>query len=445
MQNSAKWCKKVGKFLANFEKVGKFLAKKMGSSLTLFYTFRLFIMASVKIKLDTRTAKKDGTYPVVASVSAGKGRNYRLPIGISVRPEHWEPIRGFVKNHENHTSYNMLITRTFARVNECLLMLEFEGRLNALSQGSLQAILKKVILGKEISNSPMLVESFNSYIQGLDNPSTIYLYRHTCEKIVNAFGDIPLADIDVNFLKKLERLLRQDLKINGVNQQMRNLRAVINDSINQGLLTNYTYPFRAYKIPKEPTAKRDLSIDDIRIIRDYSAEPEMRKYLDFFMLSFYLGGINTGDLCLLRPDDYYKGRIIYRRQKTKGLPISIKVEPEAQELIERYRGREYLLKYCDGGVDYHNWSHRVNKALHKFGPYILGKHGKKWRQPLYPFLSMYYARHSFATIASEDCDISLDVVGRILGHAEKTVTDIYIHRKTKKMDEALRKVLDAIK
>ena len=22
----------------------------------------------------------------------------------------------------------------------------------------------------------------------------------------------------------------------------------------------------------------------------------------------------------------------------------------------------------------------------------MGKHGKKWRQPLYPFLSMYYAR-----------------------------------------------------
>jgi integrase len=58
---------------------------------------------------------------------------------------------------------------------------------------------------------------------------------------------------------------------------------------------------------------------------------------------------------------------------------------------------------------------------------------------------MYYARHSFATIASEDCDISLDVVGRLLGHASNTVTDIYIHRKSKKVDEALRKVLDAIK
>lgn len=402
-------------------------------------------MANVTIKLDTRTAKKDGTFPVVAYISAGKGRNFRLPLGVSVRPEYWDPAKGCVKNHESRVSYNMVITRSYSRLNESLLMLEFDGKLENLSQSTLQQILKNAMRGKDVSSSPMMAESFDTYIQNLDNTSTIYLYRNTCKKIVLTFGDIPLADIDVTFLKKLEKVLRQELKINAVNQHMRNLRAVINDAINQGRLTNYTYPFRAYKIPKEPTAKRDLSIEDIRIIRDYDAEPEMRKYLDFFMLSFYLGGINTGDLCLLRPDDYYKGRIIYRRQKTKGLPISIKVEPEAQELIDKYRGTDYLLKYCDGGIDYHNWSRRVNKALQKFGPYVLGKHGKKWRQPLYPFLSMYYARHSFATIASEDCDISLDVVGRILGHAEKTVTDIYIHRKTKKMDEALRKVLDAIK
>ena len=402
-------------------------------------------MASVKIKLDTRTVKKNGTYPVVVYISAGKGRNFRLPIGVSVKPEHWDTAKGCVKNHDCRTSYNMVITRAYTRVNECLLMLEFEGKLGVLTQSTLQGMLKNAIHGKQMTNSPMLIDSFNAYVQNLDNPNTIYLYRHTCDRIVRLFGDIPLSGIDVAFLKRFEKILRQELKVNGVNQQMRNLRAVINDAINQGTLTNYTYPFRAYKIPKEPTAKRDLSIEDIRIIRDYNAEPEMRKYLDFFMLSFYLGGINTGDLCLLRPDDYYKGRIIYRRQKTKGLPISIKVEPEAQELIEKYKGTEYLLRYCDGDVDYHNWSRRVNKALQKFGPYVLGKHGKKWRQPLYPFLSMYYARHSFATIASEDCDISLDVIGRILGHAEKTVTDIYIHRKTKKMDEALRKVLDAIK
>ena len=286
---------------------------------------------------------------------------------------------------------------------------------------------------------------FDLYIDGLTNSGTKKIYDLTKRKIVELYGDILISSINVSWLKDFERKLMDTHKKNGINIHMRNIRAIINDAMSRELLTNYTYPFKAYKMPKEQTAKRDLSIDDIRIIRDYKTEPEMRKYLDFFMLSFYLGGINAGDLCLLTHKDYYNGRIVYRRQKTKGLPISIKVEPEARELIKKYKGTEYLLRYCDSGSNYRTWLRRVDRKLKEFGPYTLAKHGKKERKPLYPFLSTYYARHSFATIASEDCDISLDVVGRILGHAEKSVTDIYIHRKTKKMDEALRKVLDAIK
>ena len=402
-------------------------------------------MASIKIALDTRTQKKDGTHPVIAVVSAGRNRSFRLPLGFSVAAANWNAAKTCVKNHSSSLTYNMVITKAYTRLTEKLLTLEFEGRLDGISLSVLQQILKRAMQGGADSNSPMLIEAFDTYISNLNNDATIYLYKHTRDRLVAEYGDIPLSSIDVAFLKKWESTMRQSLQVNGIGQQMRNLRAVINNAINTGALTNYTYPFRAYKIPKEPTAKRDLSIDDIRVIRDYNAEPEMRRYLDFFMLSFYLGGINTGDLCLLQHSDYRNGRITYRRQKTKGLPISIKVEPEAAALLEKYKGENFLLRFCDSGCDYHTWSRRVGRALNSFGPYEVGKRGKKERKPLYPFLSMYYARHSFATIASEDCDISLDVVGRLLGHAEQSVTDIYIHRKTKKMDEALRKVLDAIK
>ena len=402
-------------------------------------------MASISIKLDTRSVKKDGTSPVVALISAGKGKSFRLPIGISVSAKEWDNAKGIVRSGDNKLSYNLIISRIESSLKAKLLEMEIDGRLDSMDMENIKIVLKKTTKGGNDDNSPHLAEMFDLYIEGLTNPGTKRIYNLTKRKIVELYGDILLSSINVSWLKDFERKLISTHKKNGVNIHMRNLRAIINDAMSRELLTNYIYPFRVYKMPKEQTAKRDLSIDDIRTIRDYAAEPEMRKYLDFFMLSFYLGGINAGDLCLLTHQDYYNGRIVYRRQKTKGLPISIRVEPEAKELLNKYKGSTYLLRYCDNGSDYRTWLRRVDRKLKEFGPYTLGKHGKKEREPLYPFLSTYYARHSFATIASEECDISLDVVGRILGHAEKTVTDIYIHRKTKKMDEALRKVLDAIK
>lgn len=56
------------------------------------------------------------------------------------------------------------------------------------------------------------------------------------------------------------------------------------------------------------------------------------------MLIFYLIGINTKDLFSLTSKNAVNGRIEYRRAKT-GRWYSIKLEPEAMVLIERYKGK----------------------------------------------------------------------------------------------------------
>ena len=82
------------------------------------------------------------------------------------------------------------------------------------------------------------------------------------------------------------------------------------------------------------------------------------------------------------------------------------------------------------------------KALKKIGTVKrVGLGGKKEYDPLFPKISTYWARHSWATIASS-LDISRDVIGHALGHGNNTVTDIYIDFDQAKVDEANRKVLD---
>lgn len=54
---------------------------------------------------------------------------------------------------------------------------------------------------------------------------------------------------------------------------------------------------------------------------------------------------------------------------------------------------------------------------------------------------MYYARHTWATIAAE-LDIPKETISAALGHSANSVTDTYSEFDTKKIDIANRRVID---
>ena len=61
-------------------------------------------------------------------------------------------------------------------------------------------------------------------------------------------------------------------------------------------------------------------------------------------------------------------------------------------------------------------------------------------------LTFYAARHSFATIAYNDCGIEKYVVHSMLNHVpqEMKITDVYIRKTFDKENEANKKVLDLL-
>lgn len=132
------------------------------------------------------------------------------------------------------------------------------------------------------------------------------------------------------------------------------------------------------------------------------------------------------------------GRIQYHRAKTNRL-YDIKVEPEALELINKYRGKKYLLNPLDKYKDY---LHHMNDALKTLGRVY--KLGIGWTgDSLFSDISSYWSRHTWATIAYQ-IDIPHDVIGQALGHAESDTTDIYIRYDNTKVDRANRQVIDYI-
>ena len=119
------------------------------------------------------------------------------------------------------------------------------------------------------------------------------------------------------------------------------------------------------------------------------------------------------------------------------------MEPEALAIINKYRGTKYLLDVLDTYKNYKDFVHRMNNNLQQIGTVTRkGLGGKKFREPLFPKLSTYWARHTWATLAAE-LDIPDATISLALGHSSgNRVTNIYINRNQKKVDEANRKVIN---
>ncbi len=408
-------------------------------------------MAKVSLILDRRRAKVDGSYPLKLLVTFAV-KQFRLPVdNISIRPEDWDnDNRCVAVSCADHIRLNQSIESFKNKVCATISILERSS--TDITIDDIQEIINpnkrcgRLAISRSSHNS--IRAYFSKYIDS-KSKGTAKVYAHTLQKIEGFAPDnAVLEDVNLDFLRRFECYLRDDgISVNGINLHMRNLRSVINDAMTNDVVdSRYKYPFRAYKIKSQPTKHRDLTVEDIRIIRDFE-DPDKRKYLDFFMLSFYMAGINIGDLCLLKKSDVYNGRIEYRRQKVNnGDILSIKIEPEMQTIIDRYAGSgEYLLSVLDTYSDYHHFLHRMNRALKAFGPYTIGYRNARQYSPLYPFLSTYYARHTFATLCTEDLDIDESLVDRMLGHAPQSLAGkVYIRKKNRKQDKAIRKLIDYV-
>ena len=287
------------------------------------------------------------------------------------------------------------------------------------------------------------IRHFKTFIEGKSNPGTKGVYEQTLSRIRlfdKGIESKSFEDINLRWLTEFEAFCAKTASKNARNIHLRNIRAVSNSAIDYELTT--AYPFRRFKIHPEATRKRSLSVDDLRKLFCYPVEPYAEIYRDMFKLIFFLVGINTVDLHRLK--EIKRGRIEYKRAKT-GRLYSIKVEPEAIEIIDRYKGAKGLLSIADRWSDHRNFRHQCNKALQRIGEIEKkGRGGTKEITSAFPGLTTYWARHTWATIAFS-IGISKDIIAQALGHSDgHDTTNIYIDADQAKVDEANRRVINYV-
>lgn len=298
-----------------------------------------------------------------------------------------------------------------------------------------------LIKKRKVDNTGTFVKHYEQFMESKTNRGTRGVYKHTLDRI-RAFDknvdNKMFEDIDLKWLTDFEAFCAKTACKNARNIHLRNIRAVFNNAIDYGITT--AYPFRRFKIRPEATRKRSMAVEELRRLFDYPVEDYAEIYRDMFRLIFMLVGINSVDLHGLKSITR-DGRIEYKRAKT-GRLYSIKVEPEAMEIINKYRGVKGLLCIADRWSDSRNFRHQCNKALQKIGQVERkGRGGKKTITAEFEGVTTYWARHTWATIAAS-LDIPKDTIAAALGHGGNTVTDIYIDFDQKKVDAANRRVLD---
>lgn len=381
-------------------------------------------MASVKLTLDTRARKNDGTFPVKIVVSH-HGSTALHSVGISLHRDEWDSRRGIVVGNNNKAFLNSFLLQQLTDWKNAALKLQSQGALKSLNATGVRDAIRSH-LSPEKEKPTTFGEWYAHFAGTHENARTRAIYDATWVQISrydpNAseekFEDITKAWLDGFF----RWCANTSPSVNARNIHLRNIRAVFNDAIDNDL-TNF-YPFRRYRITPVETPKRNLSREDLRKIFAAETEGWRRRYYDAFRLSFLLIGINIGDLCTLTPDQLRNGRIQYNRRKTHRL-YNIKVEPEAQEIIDRNRGTTLLLNWVEGSTSYRHFADRVNEELPEG-------------------ITTYWARHSWATIAAS-LDIPDDVISQSLGHSSgNPTTAIYIERDLRKVDEANRRVIDYV-
>lgn len=395
-------------------------------------------MAFISLYLDTRREKKGGLYPLKVNIRH-KGK-FLLATGFSVTPDKWTGSE-FTNKVENYKTKNASLRKLLNDIENTIFRLEMDGKLKDMPDKVLKGILEKCLPGFVPEKTKLFIDYLSDFIDLKEKPGTKTVYTTTLNKILEFDRTCTFDTMTLDWLRRFEKWMKDSgMKTNAYAIHLRNIRAVFNYAIDEEITT--LYPFRKFKIKKEETAKRCLTPEQVALLRGYGCEEHQKRYRDIFMLMFYLIGINAVDLFNLK--QLVNGRIEYNRAKT-GKLYSIKVEPEAMEIIERYKGDNWLLNVLDTYSNYQDFLHRMDVGLKQIGPVVRkGLGGRKEREPLFPDISSYWSRHTWATIAA-GLDIPKETISAALGHEiGSDVTSIYIKFDQKKIDEANRKVIDCI-
>ena len=272
--------------------------------------------------------------------------------------------------------------------------------------------------------------------------------------------DVPLSRVSAELLIAYQQWLwDRGIQRNTSAFYLRNLHAVYNKAVAQGLVTDRK-PFglvqtnitHTEKRAVSPELIRDISTLDIpgglvRLGQNPRKKPFMRMLReltfsrDTFIFCFCARGLTFVDFAYLKRENIQHGCIVYERRKT-GQHLKVEIQPQMQAFIDKYavaRG-PYLFPVLTS-TDVKEAHKQYNSAIRRYNKH-LNRLSKMLGLDL-P-LTSYVSRHSWAT-AAYHADLPVSHLSEGMGHTSEKTTRIYLKSlERSKIDRENKQLLDRI-
>ena len=221
---------------------------------------------------------------------------------------------------------------------------------------------------------------------------------------------------------------------NGFNIYIKAIRAIYNEAVKRGIYSpeSFTDPFNGIMEKANITKDKYFSSDEMNVIYNNKWS---HKYYDYFMLCFYLGGVDFIDIACIKKSQIKNNRIKFVRHKggTQEI-IDNMLCPEALEIFSRYENdSEYLM-------DIYKYSYKPYRDKYTRG-------FREWKESL--GIDSYFGsktpRYSFINIGKQ-LFLNRDVVMELVGHSQNDIHSNYeggfpIHVK----NEVHQNIIDEVK
>lgn len=389
--------------------------------------------------------RENGECPVYLRITQNRKSKY-VSTGVYVPEKNWNPEKEKVrKNHRNYKSLNTILG------NEKDKAEMVQAELSKHGKDSAKAIQKRL----KQQETGDFFELADIYLEELKKGNSYYTHKNAKVAIdkVEAFEgerSLPLKHIDTAWLERFEQFLKQeyDNHPNTIAKNFRPIKAIIKRALKKHLITiNPLTNFEGAKRAK-PQPKTKLSIDQIKEIEnfDLGVDSNLWHTRNYFMFSFYSGGIRFGDLCCLKWKDIKGDRLSYNMNKNKK-EFTVELNEYQLEILDHYKENKkpegFIFPILNNHKDYSDPAFlrkRIsskNALVNKWLGKIVKKVNKKLKKeeskvPQIEDISFHVARHSFAQYAVEQ-DLNIYELMQALRHSKVETTQQYL----KGLDEGL--------
>jgi integrase/recombinase XerD len=399
---------------------------------------------SVTLYLDTRRVKKNGKFPLKLSIYSQRLNLKKL------FPTNYE----FTESDFNAIYKNSKVSARYRELSNEIKTLEIE--MTNLAKSiipfsferfqELQDIgihdSKDILVQMEMRHKKSIIQNKHSSNWITSRNSFLFYQEFRLKRKVNS---LKLSEIDENWLSGYEQyMIKNQKSLTTVAIYLRNLKTIFNAAIKNGIYPANSSPFGRgkYVIAETSKVNKVLTKEQIEKLLNLTGLTALEEQSrDYWLFSFISFGINLIDMALLLQKNLNNDMLTFVRWKTKGTrrtrvtPINIPIKELHKSIINKYHteGSPYIypifdgLKVVDGDPENYSKQHYYrlkdfNKKLNRGLKSISPKLG------LTESLTMYWARHSFATWTIMQEGIPVEALSQLLGHKDIKTTQNYIGR-----------------